>query len=117
MVKASAYTLAEIAEKLKDTHSILREGKSEAYEAELRSAMEQLDSVLSKYPDDDEMKEYREAFTAFYEDRGVKEEKKLSEFILDIGHIVHWRKLALASGKELPMKDYRSLRGGRDQRG
>ncbi len=119
MVVASPYTVEEIAEKLKEVHSLLTEGKQKEYDVGLRSIVEDLEELLDKYPQDTEMKDYHDAFTAFYEKRsgGVTEVKRLLEFVSDIEHLAHWRKIAMASGKELPFRDYRSLRGERGRRG
>ncbi len=118
MVMASPYTVDQIAEKLKQAHINLAEGKKTEYEASLREAVEGLEEILDKYPDDDEMKEYYDALFPFYEKRNGKADKaKLEEFITEIDHIIHWRKIAMASGKGLPFRDYRSLRGETGRRG
>lgn len=117
MVMASPYTVGQISEKLKKAQASLVEGKKKEYEASLREAVEGLEEILSKYPDDDEMKEYYDSFFPFYEKRDGKADKtRLEEFITEIDHIIHWRKIAMASGKGLPFRDYRSLRGETGQR-
>ncbi len=118
MVGASPYTVDEIADSIKEAHENLLEDKTKDYDASLRKAVEGLEDILKKYPDDSEMQEYYDAFFLFYERRSGKADKaKLEEFITEIDHIVHWRKIAMASGKGLPFKDYRSLRGETDRRG
>lgn len=117
MVMASPYTVGQIAEKMKKAHEKLTEGKRKEYEDALREAVEGFEDILSKYPDDGEIKEYYAAFFPFYEKRGAKTDKaKLEEFITEIDHIIHWRKIAMASGKGLPFRDYRSMRGETGQR-
>lgn len=118
MVMASPYTVSQIAEKLKKAHSNLVEGEKKDYENSLREAVEGLEEILRKYPDDDEIKEYYDVFFPFYERRSGKADKaRLDEFITEIDHIIHWRKIAMASAKGLPFKDYRSLRGETGRRG
>jgi len=118
MVGASPYTIGQIAEKLKKAQSDLIDGEKKEYEGSLRAAVEALEDILSKYPDDGEMKEYYDKFFPFYEKRsGEADKPKLEEFITEIDHIIYWRKIAMASGKGLPFKDYRSLRGETGRRG
>ncbi len=118
MVGASPYTISQIAEKLKNAHSNLMDGDRKAYEIFLREVVEGLEDIMRKYSDDDEMKEYYDKFFPFYEKRSGKADKaRLEKFITEIDHIIYWRKIAMASGKGLPFKDYRSLRGETGRRG
>jgi hypothetical protein len=118
MVMASPYTVSLIEEKLKTALSQLMEGSKEGYDKALRESVEGLEEIIRKYPDDDEIKEYYDAFFPFYERRsGMADKDRLEEFITEIDHIIHWRKIAMASAKGLPFKEYRSLRGETGRRG
>ncbi|MDI6654378.1 MAG: hypothetical protein QME59_00640 [Candidatus Hydrothermarchaeota archaeon] len=117
---ASAYTIEEISKELKSAYSSFVDNRIAEYESALGSILSRLENVVKKYPSDGEMRNYLKTFSAFYEGRKEmkkeEEKKKLSELLSDINQKVHWRKLGMSSGKELPFKDFRSLReeiGGR----
>jgi hypothetical protein len=122
MTVASAYTLEDLLEILDGAYGALIDQDQEVYEKKLGGAKDELDTLLEKYPDDDELKEYSAEYTSFLERReeGLKrevEKKKLSSLVSDLRHMIHWRKLGMSSGKDLPFKDYRSLRGEVGRRG
>jgi oligoribonuclease (3'-5' exoribonuclease) len=133
MTKASAYTIEEIVEVLEDAHSDLldhlqlknperRTRKLEDYESGVKKAYDMVVKTVGKYPEDEEFKEYFDKFNKFIakKEEGIpieKEKKWLEDFLSDIRRFIHWRKLEISSGKELPFRDYRSLRGERGRRG
>ncbi len=116
MVMASPYAVEELAKRLKVALEALEEGKEKKYEDELYSSYKYLGELLVKYPEDDEVREYHNAFKDFFE-KGNKNLKKLQKLVSDAEHLAHWRKIAMASGKGLPFKDYRSLRTETGRRG
>lgn len=115
MTIASAYTIDEIVKELDRAYSAFLDGDRAGYEKELASTLKSLEELAKKYPKDEEMKNYLRAFSSFYEERKTMrredEKAKLSELISDIKHKVHWRKVETAAAKDLPFKDFRSLRG------
>ncbi len=122
MTVASAYTLEDLLEILDGAYGALIDKNMEEYEGKLRRAQGELASLLEKYPDDDELKDYRSEYASFLDRReeGLKrevEKKKLSSLVSDLRHMIHWRKLGMSSGKDLPFKNYRSLRGEVGRRG
>lgn len=118
---ASAYTIEEISEKLEAAYSSFIDNKIAEYESALSSVLSDLENVVRKYPNDEEMRSYLKTFSAFYEGKKEmkkeEEKKRLSELLSDLNHKVHWRKLGMSSGKELPFRDFRSLRGETGRRG
>lgn len=121
MTIASAYTIEEILEKLEAAYTSFIDNKIAEYGSALSSVLSGLENIVKKYPNDEEMGSYLKTFSAFYEGRKEmkkeEEKKKLSGLISDLNHKVHWRKLGMSSGKELPFKDFRSLRGETGRRG
>jgi predicted RNase H-like nuclease (RuvC/YqgF family) len=122
MTVASAYTLDDLLEILDRAHGALIDKREAEYEKNLSAAKEELENLLAKYPEDEELKEYSAEYTSFLErkEEGLKreiEKKKLSALVSDLRQLIHWRKLGMSSGKDLPFKDYRSLRGEVGRRG
>lgn len=122
MTVASAYTLDDLLEILDRAYGALIDKKEADYEKDLSAAKEELENLLEKYPDDEDLKEYSAKYASFLERReeGLKreiEKKKLSALVSDLRQLIHWRKLGMSSGKDLPFKDYRSLRGEVGRRG
>ncbi len=122
MTVASAYTLDDLLEILDGAYGALIDKNEAEYEKGLSAAKEELENLLEKYPDDEDLKEYSAEYASFLERReeGLKreiEKKKLSALVSDLRQLIHWRKLGMSSGKDLPFKDYRSLRGGVGRRG
>lgn len=122
MTIASAYTLEDILKIMKEAYEALLDEAPEKYEKNLGSARGELEGLLERYPGDEELKDYLADFTAFLKKReeGMdrnEEKKRLSSLISDLRHKIHWRKLGMSSGKDLPFKDYRSLRGEVGRRG
>ncbi|MDP6459557.1 MAG: hypothetical protein QF829_02040 [Candidatus Hydrothermarchaeota archaeon] len=120
MTIASAYTLEDVVKLLDDTYSAFID-KEERYSEALGNTLEQLKDITRKYPEDNELKRYFMNFKAFNKKipglSRAEEKKELSALISDLKHKVHWRKLGMSSGKNLPYKDYRSLRGEVGRRG
>jgi hypothetical protein len=115
LVKTSAYTLEETVEKFENAcHSLIDDNVQE-YVSMLKDIEDELGNTIAKYPEDDEIKEFFADFESFLKDKksgeSVDEKDRLSKFLSDMKHIVHWRKLDMSSGKDLQFKDYRSLRG------
>lgn len=122
MTVASAYTLEDLLEILDRAYGALIDKDEDVYVKSLSAAKTELEDLLGKYPEDDELKEYSTEYASFLERReeGLKrevEKKKLSSLISDLRQKIHWRKLGMSSGKDLPFKDYRSLRGEVGRRG
>lgn len=121
MTIASAYTLEDVVKLLDEAYSAFID-REEKYPKALSKVLEQLEDITRKYPEDGEIKGYLSSCQAFNKKRKAglsrEEEKKgLSALISDLKHKVHWRKLGMSSGKDLPFKDYRSLRGEVGRRG
>lgn len=116
MVKASAYTLEELLEKLKDAFGEFIDENYDAYKEIVEQVKGRLEEMVKKYEDDAELREYYENFMEYYESIGKSEreleKEKLAWIKSELNHIVHWRKLGMSAGRVLPFKDYRSLRGG-----
>jgi hypothetical protein len=122
MTIASAYTLEDILKMMDEAYAALVDKEPEKYEKNLGSAREELEGLLDRYPGDEELKGYLADFASFLKKReeGMSrsdEKKRLSALISDLRHKIHWRKLGMSSGKDLPFKDYRSLRGEVGRRG
>ncbi|NOZ59166.1 MAG: hypothetical protein GXO66_06285 [Euryarchaeota archaeon] len=122
MVKASAYTLEEVAERLDEAFGMFIDGDEE-YASVIREVKERLEKLSEKYPDDGELREYLQAFQDFYSKREEgkltrdEEKERLVWLKSEINHIVHWRKLGMSAGRVLPFKDFRSMRGEIGRRG
>jgi hypothetical protein len=133
MVKASAYTIEDIVELLEDANSSFldylrlkeeerKAKKIEEYEGKLKAAYDMTAKTTGKYPEDTEFRDYFKRFSALMKKReeGIsveKEREMLEDFLSKMRHLVHWRKLEISAGKDLPFGDYRSLRGERGRRG
>lgn len=121
MTIASAYTIDETVKILDVAYAAFIDKEQDRYEKSLASAKGELEKLLGKYPDDEELKGYLADFNSFFKKReGMsreEERKRLSSIISDLKHKAHWRKLGMSSGKDLPFKDYRSLRGEVGRRG
>ena len=120
MVKASAYTLEEIANKLNEAFGMFID-EEEAYGETIKGVKEELEKLVNKYPEDNELRDYFKAFEDFYEKREELDRKKEKERLIwlesEINHIVHWRKLGMSAGRVLPFRDFRSMRGETGRRG
>jgi hypothetical protein len=120
MTIASAYTLEDVVKLLDDAYSAFMD-REERYSEALGHVLGQLEGISKKYPEDKELKGYLANFKAFNKKRPglsrAEEKKGLAALISDLKHKVHWRKLGMSSGKDLPFKDYRSLRGEVGRRG
>ncbi len=122
MVKASAYTLEEVAERLDEAFGMFIDGDEE-YGSVIGEVKERLEKLSEKYPDDRELKEYLEAFRDFYSKREEgslsreEEKERLVWLKSEINNIVHWRKLGMSAGRVLPFRDFRSMRGETGRRG
>lgn len=122
MTIASAYTLEDLLEILDRAYGALIDKNESEYARNLEAASRELESLLEKYPEDEELREYRDDYASFLErkEEGMKrevEKKRLSSLVSDLRQKIHWRKLGMSSGKDLPFKDYRSLRGEVGRRG
>lgn len=133
-VEVSPYTLEKIIPILDSAKSLFREysellgegreietrEKLKEYKEALNMLLEKLKEIVGKYPSDREIGNYYSDFNTFYEERHkfeVEEElSKLEDFFRSIRHIIDWRLVRQSSGKELPFKDYRSLRGSHGRR-
>ncbi len=122
MVKASAYTLEEVAERLDEAFGMFIDGDEE-YGSVIGEVKVRLEKLSEKYPDDRELKEYLEAFRDFYSKREEgslsreEEKERLVWLKSEINNIVHWRKLGMSAGRVLPFRDFRSMRGETGRRG
>ena len=122
MVKASAYTIEEIAEKLDEAFGMFID-EEEGYDEAIREIKERLEKLTEKYPDDKELKEYLQAFQDYYSEKEEgkltreSEKERLVWLKSEINHIVHWRKLGMSAGRVLPFRDFRSMRGEIGRRG
>ncbi len=115
MVKVSAYTLDEILEKLKKAYGEFLDEEYNKYTTTIKGIKEELQKLVNKYPDDKELEDYYGNFNGFYDDIGkvdkTEEKDKLAWIKSELEHIVHWRKLDMSSGRVLPFKDYRRMKG------
>ncbi len=115
MVKASAYTVEDVARKLDTAFGMFIDGEEE-YVDVLQEVRERLQELVEKYPKDDEVAEFLQAFDSYLEAKeGMSREEEKERLVWlksELNHIVHWRKLGMSAGRVLPFKDFRSLRGG-----
>jgi len=116
MVEASAYTLDEILEKMNSAYGEMIDQNYEEYGRIIKEIKERLEKLVTRYPEDEELSEYRGHFMGYYNDIGEvereKEKEELAWIKSELNHIVHWRKLGMSAGRVLPFSDYRSKRGG-----
>jgi|TARA_B100001971_G_C18258024_1_gene583972 hypothetical protein len=114
MTIASAYTLEDVAKILDDAYSAFID-REERYSEIIENAFKHLEDVSNKYSDDSEINEYLVRFNNFNKKRSGlnrdNEKKELKTLISDLKQKIHWRKLGMSSGTNLPFKDFRSLRG------
>lgn len=120
MTIASAYTLEDVVKLLDDAYEAFID-KSRQYPKLLGDALKLLVGITERYPEDKELKKYLAGFKTYNKKRAglsrAEEKKGLSDLISDLKHKVHWRKLGMSSGKDLPYRDYRSLRREIGRRG
>ncbi len=116
MVKASAYTVEDVARRLDDAFGMFIDG-DEGYIQVLEEVRTRLQELTERYPKDDEVAEFLQAFESYLKAReeGMSREDEKARLVWlksELNHIVHWRKLGMSAGRVLPFKDFRSLRGG-----
>jgi dsDNA-specific endonuclease/ATPase MutS2 len=122
MVEASGYLFRDIEALLKEAEEALEEfrtGSTEAYRKHkeyLSSALRELDKICSKYKDDAEASVIRSKLEDFLRDLDSSkltiemEIQQLDRIIERVHHLVDWRKLAMASGYDLPFSSRRKTR-------
>ncbi|MFQ6105554.1 MAG: hypothetical protein ACE5NL_00585 [Candidatus Hydrothermarchaeaceae archaeon] len=114
--------MEEIAEKLEEAYSKFVARNRSGYEVTINSITREVEALVKKYPRDREVKDYLNMLNAFHERKegcmDPKEEKqRILSLISDLKQMVHWRKVGMSSGMELPYKDYRRMRGETGRRG
>jgi len=120
VVEASAYTLEKQLELMESAKNLLIDNKMQDYEKALESITDEFDNIMIKYPHDDELADFAKDFSRFCDRRTIlkfkRELKELKELVTYMRHMVHWRKLGMAAGKDLPWKDFRTMRGSAGER-
>ena len=115
MVDASAYTLEKELELMESAKNLLIDNKMIEYEKALDSIIDGFDDIKIKYPKDKEIEDFAKDFAKFCDRRTIlkfnRELKELKELVTYMRHMVHWRKLSMSAGKDLPWKDLRTMRG------
>lgn len=122
MIEASGYLFRDIEALLKEAEEALEEfrtGSPEAYKKHkeyLSSALQDLDKICSKYRDDAEASVIKSKLEEFLKDLDSNkltiemEIQQLDRIIERVHHLVDWRKLAMASGHDLPFSSRRKTR-------
>jgi len=127
MVEASGYIFQDVEALLKRAKELM-EGAKEAkiktpepgvgdvYRVSLNSSMQKLDEICSRYRDDAEASLIRNKLAEFLEELDSGEltpemqAQHLDRIIEQIHHLVEWRRLSTASGRDLSLKSRRRTR-------
>jgi hypothetical protein len=124
MVEASGYLFQDVESLLKRAREAMVEAKikiqatgvHDIYRGSLNSSMQKLDEICSRYRDDAEAFIVRRKLGEFLEklDSGELapevEEQHLDRIIDEVHHLVEWRRLSTAAGRDLSLKSRRRTR-------
>jgi hypothetical protein len=121
LTKISAYTLDSLQTKLKEVFRLFMD-ENKGFHNLRREFREELKLLVKKYPNDTEVGEFLNHWLELRAQRKAnipREEEKicLVWLLSEFSHIVEWRKLGMSSGRVLPFKNFRSLRGDVGKRG
>jgi len=124
MSEASGYLFQDVEVLLKRAREAMVEAKIKVqvtgvydiYRASLKISMQKLDEICSRYRDDAEAFIVRRKLGEFLEelDSGELvpevEEQRLDRIIEQVHHLVEWRRLSMATGRDLALKSRRRTR-------
>jgi len=131
MVEASGYIFQDVEALLKSAKELMEEAKiktaEQTLDAEsgvvddrcresLNGSMQKLDEICSRYREDAEAVGIRNKLAEFLEvlDSGVltpeMQAQHLDRIIEQVHHLVEWRRLSTASGRDLSLKSRRRTR-------
>ncbi len=138
MVEASGYIFQDVEALLKRAKELMEEAKEgakeeakiktaeqtpdaepgagESYRESLNGSMQKLDEICSRYRDDAEASLIRKKLADFLEelDSGrltpEMQAQHLDRIIEQVHHLVEWRRLSTASGRDLSLKSRRRTR-------
>ncbi|HII06205.1 MAG TPA: hypothetical protein HA349_02480 [Methanotrichaceae archaeon] len=122
MVEASGYIFQDIETLLKSAKEeldVAKTGPAEAHnilKESLTGTFQELEKICSRYKDDAEASGIRNKLAEFLEelDSGKLtpevEAKHLDKIIEQVHHLVEWRKLSTATGRDLSLKSRRRTR-------
>jgi hypothetical protein len=124
MSEASGYLFQDVEVLLKRAREAMVEAKikvqvtgvHDIYRASLKISMQKLDEICSRYRDDAEAFIVRRKLGEFLEelDSGELvpevEEQRLDRIIEQVHHLVEWRRLSMATGRDLSLKSRRRTR-------
>lgn len=121
MVEASGYIFQDVEERLKRAREAVAEAKIDTlepggdgiYRELLESSMKKLDEISSRYRGDAEASIIRKKLAEFLDelDSGQLafevQSERLDGIIEEVHHLVEWRRLSTASGRDLSFKSRR----------
>jgi len=124
MVEASGYLFQDVEALLKRAKELMEGAKIETpepgvgdmYRESLNSSMQKLDEICSRYKDDAEASLIRKKLGEFLEelDSGKlafeMQAQRLEKIIEQVHHLVEWRRLSTAAGRDLSLKSRRKTR-------
>jgi hypothetical protein len=91
-------------------------GLSDSYRESLNSSMQKLDEICSRYRDDADASLIRNKLAEFLEELDSAEltpemeAQRLDRIIEQVHHLVEWRRLSTAAGRDLSLKSRRRTR-------
>lgn len=122
MVEASGYIFKDVEALLKSAKEALdvaKTGPAEAHnilKESMTSTLQELEKICSRYKDDAEASSIRNKLAEFLEelDSGKltpeMEAQHLDKIIEQVHHLVEWRRLSTATGRDLSLKSRRRTR-------
>ena len=128
MVEASGYLFQDVEALLKRSKEAMKGAKEEAkiktpepglsdsYRESLNSSMQKLDEICSRYRDDADASLIRNKLAEFLEELDSAkltpemEAQRLDRIIEQVHHLVEWRRLSTAAGRDLSLKSRRRTR-------
>ena len=102
--------------KIKTSRQTPDPGMGESYRNSLNSSMQKLDEICSRYKDDAEAHLVRNKLAEFQEEldsgklSSEMEGQRLDGVIEEVHHLVEWRRLSTAAGRDLSLKSRRRTR-------
>ena len=124
MVEASGYLFQDVEVLLKRAKELMEEAKIEAdvpgvqdrYREALDGSMQKLDEISSRYRDDAEASLIRKKLSDFLEElesgnlTPEMEAERLERIVDEVHHLVEWRRLSTAAGRDISLKSRRRTR-------
>ena len=124
MVEASGYLFQDVEVLLKRAKELMEEAKIEAplpsvqdrYREALDGSMQKLDEISSRYREDAEASLIRKKLSDFLEElesgnlTPEMEAERLERIVDEVHHLVEWRRLSSAAGRDISLKSRRRTR-------